>query len=377
MYEVLLFDKYDFMQVLYLVGFTPKLISILIIVAAIVLVKLISLLSKKVLKPLTDRTKNHLDDIIFYSLEPPIKFAIILLGIWIAIHRLVYPDSFVKVVDNIYRILIVLDITWVFARLFGGLLQVYWGHRDGQNNKMLPIIKRTMLVVVWIIGLVMALSNVGVNISALLGTLGIGGIAFALAAQDTVKNVFGAFTLLTDKPFNIGDTIRFDNFEGTVVDIGIRSTRIMNYDKRIITFPNYKITDSSIINISSEPMRRVVLNLGLTYDTTAEKMKEALELLKAIPKRVENVSSNPADVVAVFTEYSDSALVIMYIYFIEKQGDILGVTSNMNMEILDTFNKAGLDFAFPTRTVYIQNDESEHESKDTGKAPESKVDSLK
>ena len=92
-----------------------------------------------------------------------------------------------------------------------------------------------MLVVVWIIGLVMALSNVGVNISALLGTLGIGGIAFALAAQDTVKNVFGAFTLLTDKPFNIGDTIRFDNFEGTVVDIGIRSTRIMNYDKRIIT----------------------------------------------------------------------------------------------------------------------------------------------
>ena len=353
------------------------IISILIIVAAIVLVKLISLLSKKVLKPLTDRTKNHLDDIIFYSLEPPIKFAIILLGIWIAIHRLVYPDSFVKVVDNIYRILIVLDITWVFARLFGGLLQVYWGHRDGQNNKMLPIIKRTMLVVVWIIGLVMALSNVGVNISALLGTLGIGGIAFALAAQDTVKNVFGAFTLLTDKPFNIGDTIRFDNFEGTVVDIGIRSTRIMNYDKRIITFPNYKITDSSIINISSEPMRRVVLNLGLTYDTTAKKMKEALELLKAIPKRVENVSSNPADVVAVFTEYSDSALVIMYIYFIEKQGDILGVTSNMNMEILDTFNKAGLDFAFPTRTVYIQNDESEHESKDTGKAPESKDDSLK
>lgn len=354
------------------------IISILIIVAAIVIVKLITLVSKKVLKPLTDRTKNQLDNIIFYSLEPPVKFAIILLGIWIAIHRLVYPDSFVKVVDNIYRILIVLDITWVFARLFSGLLQVYWGRRsNGQNNKMLPIIKRTILVVVWIIGLVMALSNVGVNISALLGTLGIGGIAFALAAQDTVKNVFGAFTLLTDKPFNIGDTIRFDSIEGTVVDIGIRSTRIMNYDKRIITIPNYKITDSSIINISSEPMRRVVLNLGLTYDTTAEKMKEALKILKALPQKVENVSSSPSNVVAVFTEYSDSALGIMYIYYIEKQGDILGVTSNMNMEILDSFNKAGLEFAFPTRTIYIQKDESENESKDTSKTPESTVDSLK
>lgn len=334
-------------------------ISILIILGAIIIVKLLSLLGKKVIKPFVTGTDNHLDDVIFYSLEAPVKFAIILLGIWIAIHRLVYPDSFVKVVDNAYSILIVLDITWFFGRLFSSLLQVYWGKQsNGQANKMMPIIKRTILVIVWLIGIVMALSNVGVNISALLGTLGIGGIAFALAAQDTVKNVFGTFTILTDKPFSIGDTIRVDSYEGTVVDVGVRSTKIMNYDKRIITFPNYKITDTSIVNISSEPMRRVVLNLGLTYDTTSEKMKEALELLKSIPKRVENVSSNPSDIVAVFTEYSDSALVIMYIYFIEKQGDILGVTSNMNIEILAAFNKAGLNLAFPTRTVYIQKDES-------------------
>lgn len=334
-------------------------ISILIILGAIIIVKLLSLLGKKVIKPFVTGTDNHLDDVIFYSLEAPVKFAIILLGIWIAIHRLVYPDSFVKVVDNAYSILIVLDITWFFGRLFSSLLQVYWGKQsNGQANKMMPIIKRTILVIVWLIGIVMALSNVGVNISALLGTLGIGGIAFALAAQDTVKNVFGTFTILTDKPFSIGDTIRVDSYEGTVVDVGVRSTKIMNYDKRIITFPNYKITDTSIVNISSEPMRRVVLNLGLTYDTTSEKMKEALELLKSIPKRVENVSSNPSDIVTVFTEYSDSALVIMYIYFIEKQGDILGVTSNMNMEILAAFNKAGLNLAFPTRTVYIQKDES-------------------
>ncbi len=335
-------------------------ISILIILGAIVVVKLISLFSRKVLKPFITRTPNHLDNVIYYSLESPIKFAVMLLGIWIAIHRLVYPDNFVKAIDNAYRILIVLDITWVFARLIGGLLEIYLGKEStGQTHKMMPIIKRTALVLVWIIGIVMALSNIGVNISALLGTLGIGGIAFALAAQDTVKNIFGAFTIFTDKPFNIGDTIRVDSFEGTVIDVGARSTKIMDYDKRIITFPNYKITDANIINISSEPMRRVVLNLGLTYDTTPEKMKEALDILKAIPGRVENVSSNPSDTTAVFTNYADSALVIMYIYFIEKQGDILGVTSNMNMEILSSFNKAGLEFAFPTQTVYIQKDEIE------------------
>lgn len=335
-------------------------ISILIIVGAVVVVKLISLFSRKVLKPFITRTPNHLDNVIYYSLESPIKFAVMLLGIWIAIHRLVYPDNFVKTIDNAYRILIVLDITWVFARLIGGLLEIYLRKEStGQTHKMMPIIKRTALVLVWIIGIVMALSNIGVNISALLGTLGIGGIAFALAAQDTVKNIFGAFTIFTDKPFNIGDTIRVDSFEGTVIDVGARSTKIMDYDKRIITFPNYKITDANIINISSEPKRRVVLNLGLTYDTTPEKMKEALDILKAIPGRVENVSSNPSDTTAVFTNYADSALVIMYIYFIEKQGDILGVTSNMNMEILSSFNKAGLEFAFPTQTVYIQKDEIE------------------
>lgn len=335
-------------------------ISILIIVGAVVVVKLISLFSRKVLKPFITRTPNHLDNVIYYSLESPIKFAVMLLGIWIAIHRLVYPDNFVKTIDNAYRILIVLDITWVFARLIGGLLEIYLRKEStGQTHKMMPIIKRTALVLVWIIGIVMALSNIGVNISALLGTLGIGGIAFALAAQDTVKNIFGAFTIFTDKPFNIGDTIRVDSFEGTVIDVGARSTKIMDYDKRIITFPNYKITDANIINISSEPRRRVVLNLGLTYDTTPEKMKEALDILKAIPERVENVSSNPSDTTAVFTNYADSALVIMYIYFIEKQGNILGVTSNMNMEILSSFNKAGLEFAFPTQTVYIQKDEIE------------------
>lgn len=335
-------------------------ISILIIVGAVVVVKLISLFSRKVLKPFITRTPNHLDNVIYYSLESPIKFAVMLLGIWIAIHRLVYPDNFVKTIDNAYRILIVLDITWVFARLIGGLLEIYLRKEStGQTHKMMPIIKRTALVLVWIIGIVMALSNIGVNISALLGTLGIGGIAFALAAQDTVKNIFGAFTIFTDKPFNIGDTIRVDSFEGTVIDVGARSTKIMDYDKRIITFPNYKITDANIINISSEPRRRVVLNLGLTYDTTPEKMKEALDILKAIPERVENVSSNPSDTTAVFTNYADSALVIMYIYFIEKQGDILGVTSNMNMEILSSFNKAGLEFAFPTQTIYIQKDEIE------------------
>lgn len=330
-------------------------ISLLFILGAFVVVKLLALFGKRVLLPLVNRTSTRLDDVIYYSIEAPLKFGIMLLGIWIALHRLVYPDSFVKVVDNAYRILIILCVTWFFANLLNGLLQRYWErHADGQTKKMMPVIKRTILVIVWIIGIVIALSNIGINISALLGTLGIGGIAFALAAQDTVKNIFGAFTIFTDKPFTIGDTVNVNGFEGTVVDVGARSTKILGYDKRIITVPNYKITDASIVNISSEPMRRVTVKLGLTYDTTPEKMKEALGILRNIPQKVKDVSTTPSDIIANFTDYGDSALVITYFYYIKKGSDILKVTSDVNMEILESFNAAGLNFAYPTHTLYIQ-----------------------
>ena len=225
--------------------------------------------------------------------------------------------------------------------------------------KMMPVVRRTLLVLIWIIGLVTALSNVGVDINALWGTLGIGGIAFALAAQDTVKNIFGAFTIFTDKPFGIGDTINVNGLEGTVVDVGMRSTRILGYDRRITSYPNYKITDASIVNISSEPMRRVMVKLGLTYDTGADKMKEALEILRSLPAKVKDVSRNPSDTTVYFSDYTDSALVVTFFYYIVKQGDVLKATSDMNLEILNSFSQAGLRFAFPTRTLFVQQDGGE------------------
>ncbi|MDL2277859.1 mechanosensitive ion channel family protein [Parabacteroides sp. OttesenSCG-928-G07] len=332
-------------------------ISIIIILVTILIVKLVSLFSKKVIKPFAAKTKNHLDDIIYGSLESPILFGITLIGIWVAIHHLTTPDRFMRILDESYKILIVLNMTWLFARFVDSLIETYWIKGIGQtkhSNKMMPVVKRTLLVIVWIIGIVTALSNAGINISALLGTLGIGGIAFALAAQDTVKNIFGAFTIFADRPFSIGDVVRIDGFEGTIIDVGARSTKMRDSDKRVITFPNYKIADASIINISGEPMRRVVMKIGLVYETTAERMNEALTMLRDMPSKVKFVS--PKDLTANFSDFTDSALVITFIYFIEKKGDIAKVTSDVNMEVLSSFNKAGLDFAFPSRTIYLEKE---------------------
>jgi MscS family membrane protein len=174
-------------------------------------------------------------------------------------------------------------------------------------------------------------------------------MAVALAAQDTIKNIFGGITIYTDAPFRLGDTIRFDEYEGTVQDIGIRSTRIITYEQQIVSVPNYKLMDASIINISAEPSRRVVITLGLTYDTTPQKMKEAIEILKKLPANISEIEENT---IAVFSAFGDFALLITYIYYIKKNLDIRESTSKVNFEILNGFNEAGLNFAFPTQTIY-------------------------
>ncbi|MDR0371565.1 MAG: mechanosensitive ion channel family protein [Prevotellaceae bacterium] len=334
-------------------------ISLLIIAGAFLLIKIISLFNEKILKRSSQKTRNRFDNVIYYAFESPILFGAGLLGFWIALRRLHFPDNITYSIEAAYKILVVLNVTWFFARLAGRLLEAYWSHKAEKSDAsqksteiMIPVVRRAVLFIVWAIGIATALGTIGVHLTAVLGTLGIGGIAFALAAQDTVKNIFGGFTIFTDKPFSIGDIIKIDGFEGTIVDVGVRSTRMRNYDKRLITIPNYKIVDASIVNISAEPMRRVVTTLGLTYDTSPEKMRRALEILRDIPNRVKHVSGK--DIKANFTEFADSSLVITFIYFIEKRGDIIGTTSEVNMEILSAFNGEGLNFAFPTQTLYLE-----------------------
>ncbi|NLJ20590.1 MAG: mechanosensitive ion channel family protein [Bacteroidales bacterium] len=335
-------------------------ISLLIILGAFLLNKGISLFNKNVIQKITAKSRNRLDDILVKTLEAPVLLGIALIAIWVAARRLDLGAQVDRVIYRAYQILTVLNITWFLVKLTSALINEYLLplSKEEESNRrldesMIRILRRILLGIIWAIGIVMALNNAGVNVGALLASLGIGGLAVALAAQDTLKNFLGGLTIFMDRPFRIGDRIITGGFDGTVEDVGIRSTRIRNFDKRIITIPNYKIVDAAIENVSIEPMRRVVLKIGLTYDTSPEKMKEAITILKNMPKKVLEIDSN--EVNAYFTDFSESALIITYIYFIKKEADIMNTISKVNTEILDQFNAAGLDFAFPTRTVYIEN----------------------
>ncbi|MDR1340193.1 MAG: mechanosensitive ion channel family protein [Prevotellaceae bacterium] len=320
--------------------------SLLIIVGAVILNRLIMFLNRNVFRKMAAKSRGQFDDILLDSLEKPVMFGIMLGAIWFASARLNMDAGMLDVIKKSYQILIVINVTWFVSKFSSSLITEYG---NNINNRLLPLIKRTILIIIWAIGIVTALNNVGIAITSILGVLGVGGVSVALAAQDTIKNIFSGITIYTDAPFRLGDIIQFDGFEGTVHDIGLRSTRIITYEQRIVSVPNCRLMDASVINISAEPSRRVVITLGLTYDTTPQKMKEAIGILKKLPANVSEIETNT---VAVFSDFGDSALILTYIYYIKKNCDIRESSSKVNFEILSSFNEAGLNFAFPTQTIY-------------------------
>jgi len=338
------------------------LISLIIIAAALLLNKIIVLINKHVIQKLTSKTKNRLDDILFKMLEAPVLLGVILFAIWIAAKRLQLGAPVERAIFLSFRVLTVINATWFVARLVNALLEEYIAPKAADkntlkylDNHLMSILRRAVLAIIWSLGIIMALNNVGVNVGTLIAGLSIGGLAFALAAQDTIKNIYGGFTIFTDRPFRIGDRIKVDGFDGFVEEIGIRSTRIRTMEKRLVTIPNFKLVEASVENISEEPLRRILLKLGLTYNTNPEKMNEAMAILKDMPNRVENVETK--DIMVAFTDFTDFSLVITFVYFITKDADVMEVPTQVNSEILRSFNAAGLQFAFPTQTVYIEKEE--------------------
>jgi MscS family membrane protein len=331
------------------------LIALSIILGGFLLAKLIYYFLSKVVKKLTTKTKSKLDTLIIDMIEEPIMFGVIILSLWYGINYLELPKKTLSIVGKAYYILITFNVAWFISRFLDALIKEYLTPKVTESksdidDQLLPILRKGIKVVIWIIAIIVGLNNAGYDVGALIAGLGLGGLAFAMAAKDSLANLFGGFTVFTDKPFTIHDRIIVKGFDGTVEEIGIRSTRLKTQAGRIVTMPNAIFSSEAIENITSEPGRKTIINLGLVYDTSPEKMQNAIQILKEIADETQGVLKN--DVVASFIEYGDSSLNIRFSYYIEKSFDIFETTSNVNLEILKRFNKAGLVFAFPTRTIY-------------------------
>lgn len=329
-------------------------ISLGIVFGAIITAKIIYWLIGKYVKRITAKTKSNLDDLLVDKLEEPIVYGIGILGFYLGFQRLTFGENVDSFFTHTFIVVFTLNVTWLFVRVIDALIEEYLmplvsKSESDLDDQLMPVVRKLFKVIMWSMGIIIGLNNAGFDVAALIAGLGIGGLVLALAAQDTVKNIFGGLMVYLDKPFKVQDRIDINGIDGFVEEVGIRSTRVRTLEGRVVTIPNAQFSENAITNISIEPSRKIVTNLGLTYETPPEKMELAIDLLRQIAIANENVEDNP---IISFTTWGDFSMGITFIYFIKSGADIMITQSEINMSILRKFNENQLDFAYPTHTIY-------------------------
>lgn len=330
------------------------LISLAIIGAAIVVGKVLYWVCRNLVRRITSKTKTKIDDILIDTIEEPLVLAVSIAGIWIGLSRLTFPAAATAIINGGVNLLLILTASWLLVRLLDALCKEYLApladkSENDLDDQLLPLVRKGTKTIIWSVGIIVGLNNMGYDVGALIAGLGIGGLALAMAAKDTVSNFFGGITIFTDRPFSVGDRIRIAGHDGTVKEIGIRSTRLQTLSGTVVTIPNSTFQASSVENVTLEPSRKVGLSLGLTYDTQPDGMRRAMDLLRAIV--VENQGTEEKVVVA-FDAFGDFSMNIKLIYYVKKSAGIMSTMNDVNLAILERFNAAGLEFAFPTQTVF-------------------------
>ena len=328
-------------------------IAVGILILSFVVVKMLYWIFSNVIRRLTSKTKTNLDDVLIDKLEKPLTYLVLILGYWISIHYLVFKEEVELVLENAAYFLLVIDFTAILSRIVDALITeiimpISEKSDSSFDNQLIPVIQKGVRSIIWILGIIIGLDNIGFDITAMIAGLGIGGLALALAAQDSVKNIFAGIMIFLDKPFRIKDRIQVDGFDGIVEEVGLRSTRLRTLEGRIVTIPNSRFTDNSVTNVTSQPTLKVKLNLGLTYDTDEVQMQKAIDILEDIVKNQEAITD---DYAAGFNGFGDFSLNILFIYYVKPDSHWLDTQTLVNKEVLRRFNKEGLEFAFPTQTI--------------------------
>lgn len=327
-----------------------------IILAALIIGRIIFFISKTVLKHRAEKTKTKLDDILVAVLEKPLVFLIFIIGLIVALRTLVLSPGVEKFASNTIQILLTIDVFWFVIQFVDSMLVNYIVPMTSKSKSelddvLVPIIRRLVKIVLVVLALIIIIDNFGYDVTSLIAGLGIGGLAFALAAKDMLANMFGGLAILTDKPFKLGDRIKIEGHDGWVREIGLRTTRMETLDGFIMIVPNSKVADSILENVSMEDSRKVKFTIGVEYGTPQKKMIQAKKIIEEVIKKNKDTKN---DSIVSFVEFADSSLNFLVIYWIKNLDSILSAKHHINMEIKKEFEKAKIEMAFPSRTIYMR-----------------------
>ena len=232
--------------------------------------------------------------------------------------------------------------------------------RTKLDDMLVPVIRKSLRVTIAVIAALWIVDGIlDYNIRAILLSAGVGGIAIALAAKDTIANFFGSITIFADRPFQIDDLVRIEGHLGTVEDVGFRSSRIRTLEGHLVAVPNSVIANTAVENVGRRSFIRRTSNITITYDSASKKTKKAVEIIKEILAEVPQVNTDPEKPPRVyFSDFNDWSLNIYMSYWVKPPDYWLyhEVNERVNFEIMKRFETQKIEFAFPSQTLYVKKD---------------------
>lgn len=307
------------------------------------------------LKKLAEKTKTEIDDALIAmvrSIKPPFYYFI---SFFVAVQFIELLGLASKILGIILVVWAVYQVVSSLQILLNFLLDKKMEKVDTAEGKFAyRFVGRIVKWILWILGLLFILSNLGVNVTSLVAGLGIGGLAVAFALQNILGDLFGAFVIFFDKPFTTGDFIETGAHLGTVEKVGIKTTRLRGLDGPEIIISNNELTSSRVTNYGRLEERRAVLNFGVLYETPAEKIERIPEIIEGIVKEnKKNVFDR-----AHFKSLGESSLDFEVVFYVKTTdyNEYMNAREQVNLGIMKSLQEEGIGFAYPTRTVYMANE---------------------
>lgn len=326
--------------------------AIVIFIGIIIILKIFKVIILARLKSLAKKTKTEFDDVlinIFSKVKPPFYF-------WIALYFAIKSLTFPKLINDIVYILFVVIIIYEIIRALEKIID-YVIKRYSQNEKdtspaMTSALKIILKIVLWILGIILILSNLGVNVTSLIASLGIGGIAVALALQNVLEDIFSSFSIYIDKPFQVNDFIMVDESKGTVEKIGLKTTRLRSMDGEELIISNKELTNARVKNYRRIEKRRISFKVGVIYGTAEEKLKKVPQIIKEIVDDIKLAEFDRCN----FIDFGEFSLSFETVFFIgvSDYPEVLNIQEKIYLEIYKRFNKEGIEFAYPTQTIFVE-----------------------
>lgn len=327
-----------------------------------------TLISQQTFRIFKSISQNQYYDKFLELFRKPIEQLLSLIILYIAFNRLNFPTSwnFVAIehfgirwiIEAVFEIAMIIVIAKLLLKSADFMAYVFIeDDSDKSNIDLIRFIKELAKITVVILAFFVTLRLAfEVNITALIASLGIGGLAIALAAQDTIANLFGSFIIYLDKPFKAGDHIEISDVKGIVERVGFRTTRVRTLDKTLVTVPNKKMVDSTLNNITQSTERRVKFTLSLTYKSKSDSI---LNIISQIKQIIDEHPHTSPDITVNFTDFDTSSLGILVIYFVRtnKYEDLVSVREDINIGIMKIVEGNDCQFAYPTQTVYVNKNE--------------------